>query len=351
MKTIALCGGGTAGHIIPLVAVLPYLKKEFDRILYFSSGKELELKLMRDDAVEIIRISPPALKRSLSPENLLIPCRLAKSVTDCKKELKHASVDLVFSKGGYCALPVCLGAKSLGIPYFCHESDLSLGLANKLTYKRSVNLLTVFPETAQKYKGICVGPPIRPDFGTCSKGLAKRKLGIADNGKPVLLVTGGSQGSKTINDAVRKNLYGLLERFTVLHLCGKDNKSGYNTVNGYYEFEFANMSDCLSACDLALSRGGSNSLFEIAYCHKPILVAPLKKGSRGDQFKNAAYFEQKGALKVCDEEELDESVTDLLDDLWSKRNYYIENMQAMKIENGTVKTAKIICDYVNNGPK
>ena len=347
MKTIVLCGGGTAGHIMPLVALLPYLKKKFDTIADFSSGKEIEKRLMNDPQVKIFVISPPAFRRSLSLENLLIPAKLSKSVKECKSYLTHLKADVVFSKGGYCALPVCLAAKSLKIPYFCHESDLSLGLANKITYKKAEKLLTVFEDTAVKYGGVCVGAPIRDDFGSLSRLQAKNKLGIHDK-KPVLLVTGGSQGSRTINAAVRNNLGELVKRFNVVHLCGKGNKSGNKSINGYFEYEFADMNVCLTACDLVLSRGGSNTLFEIMYCKKPAVIVPLKKGSRGDQKKNADYFSNKGALIECDEHYLDEKIITLLDDLWRNKDMVINNMNKLNIQNGTKATAKIICDFIQS---
>lgn len=344
MKTIVLCGGGTAGHVMPLVALIPYLKRSFDRIVYFSSGKEIEKKLMNDDCLQIVQIKPPAFKRSLSPENFLIPFRLSKAVRESKKRLAEVKADVVFSKGGYCALPVCLAAKSMKIPYFCHESDLTLGLANKLTYKKAEKLMTVFPETAFRYGGVCVGAPVRETFGSISQKDAKKKLKVP-NDKPLLLVTGGSQGSATINGAVWKNLDALTERFYVVHLCGKGNKPADKSINGYFAYEFADMNVCLSACDLVLSRGGSNTLFEIAYCKKPALIAPLKKGSRGDQKKNALYFVEKGAMRICNEDELAERIVPLLSSLYNDRAVIVENASRLAVENGTKNIAEILCSF------
>ena len=332
---------------MPLVALIPYLKKSFDRIVYFSSGKEIEKKLMNDDCLKIVRIKPPAFKRSLSPENLLIPFRLSKAVGESKKRLAELNADVVFSKGGYCALPVCLAAKSLKIPYFCHESDLTLGLANKLTYRKAEKLMTVFPETAFRYGGVCVGAPVCDTFGSLSQKDAKRKLGVTDD-KPLLLVTGGSQGSATINAAVWKNLDALTKHFYVVHLCGKGNKPTDKPVNDYFAYEFADMNVCLSACDIVLSRGGSNTLFEIAYCKKPALIAPLKKGSRGDQKKNAMYFVEKGAMRICDESELDKRIVPLLLNIFRDREILAGNASRTAVGNGTKNIAEILCSFKLN---
>lgn len=347
MKTIVLCGGGTAGHVMPLVSLIPYLEKTFDKIVYFSSGKEIETKLMSKQKAEIYKIAPPPFKRSLTPKNLLIPYKLHKCVFECEKILTEIKADVVFSKGGYCALPVCLAAKKLNIPYFCHESDLSMGLANKLTYKHCAKLLTVFPETAYKYGGICVGAPIQTDLLSIPKNKACKILGLPQD-KPVLLVTGGSQGSKTINNAIIKNLNALLQRYTVIHLYGKGNKPPYKPENGYFAYEFADMKVCLSAADIVISRGGSNTLFEIIYSRKPALIAPLKKGSRGDQKKNAEFFAKKVALKICDEDELADNIISLTDALWRDRDALIFNMKKIEIKDGTKNSAKIIENYMAN---
>ena len=339
MKTIALAGGGTAGHIMPHIAALPYLEQKFSRIIYFSSGKEIEKKLFSSTNVEIFDIHPPALSRSLTPKNLLIPAKLLKAVREAEDILLKTHTDLVFSKGGYCALPVCLAAKKLNIPYVCHESDLSMGLANKLTYKKSSLLLTVFPETAKKYGGICVGPPIREDLKTYDKKKAKKMLGIDDK-KPLLLVTGGSQGSAAINNALAENLTALLKEYYVLHLYGNNNKPAYKSINGYFPLAFGDMKVCMPACDICLSRGGSNTLFELLYSGVPSIIVPLKKASRGDQQKNAEYFQRRNAIFVCDEDDLSQKLPSLCDSLFDVREEIKKNIAALNITSGTRLTAE-----------
>jgi len=339
MKTLILAGGGTAGHVTPLLAVLPLVKDRFDKIIYIGSGKSIEQTLIAPTGVEIRKISPPALIRSLTLKNLTIPFKLFNAINECERILKTSGASVVFSKGGYCALPVCLAAFKLKIPVTVHESDLTVGLANKLTLKRAAIFFTSFEQTAKKYGGVYCGPPLRSNLFNGDKDRARKQLGIKSK-KPVLLVTGGSQGSSAINDAVFNNLGALCEKFNVIHLCGKNKKPTYSAINGYFPFEFIDMKAAISACDFCITRGGSNTLFELLYAKKPCIAVPLKKGSRGDQIKNVLHFEDKKALFYLDEDLLDKKLLTALDHLLIKKNYYIENIRGLNLKNGADEIAK-----------
>lgn len=346
MSTLILAGGGTAGHITPHLAILPLVKGHFDNIIYISSGKQLEHNLMNGKGVKIYDVKTPALKRSLSPKNLLIPIDLAKAIKTCKQILKKEGASVVFSKGGYCALPVCYAAFALKIPVVCHESDLTLGLTTRLTYKKCDTLFTTFEKTAVKYGGVCSGPPLRLDLLSVSKAQAKAKIGIT-NEKPTLLVTGGSQGSNSLNFALKQNLDEILRLFNVIHLYGNGNKPAYKPINGYFAFEFYDMNVALSACDFCLSRGGSNTLFELLYAKKPSIIVPLKRGSRGDQIKNATYFSRLQAVVMLDEDKLALNLLPTLLHLKENRLSIIKRISALKIKNG----AEIIAQKLSNFDK
>ena len=345
MKSIILAGGGTAGHIVPHLAILPHIKPYFDTIYYIGSGKEIERTLMKNAGVKIFEINPPAFIRSFSLQNALIPNRLIKAVKECNQFIDKVKPSVVFSKGGYCALPVCFSAFNRDIPVICHESDLSLGLANKLTAGRAKALLTTFEETAKGHKnGVFVGPPIREEFFNQNKLASKKAFGIT-NDKPVLLITGGSQGSKAINQAVEKNIERLIKDFTVLHLYGKNNKPAYKAINGYFAFDFADMPKAISACDICISRGGSNTLFELLSTNTPTLIVPLKKGSRGDQIKNADYFKKKGALMTIDEDLLESRIYEISKELYKNRINLQEKTKSLNLNSGAKKIAQFINLY------
>ena len=343
MYNIVLTGGGTAGHITPLLTVLPFLEKEFDKIYYVGSGKEIEKTLMKDKNVEVFNVDAPAFKRFICTDNLLIPVKLLRAVNKCKEFLKKANPIVIFSKGGYCSLPVCLAAIQLNIPVVCHESDFSLGLANKLVYKKA-KLLTTFDSTAKKYGGICVGPPLNQSNKNLTKKQARKIIGIKNN-KPVLLVTGGSQGSMLINNAIWQNLPAILSDFNLIHLYGKNNKCPYNAINDYFAFNFTDMNVCISACDICVSRGGSNTIFELLKSKIPSLIVPLKKGSRGDQIKNAKYFCNKKLLLYCDEDDFSSNPINFIKELYIKKELLLSELINYNFTSGSEKIAKILIDY------
>lgn len=345
MKTLILAGGGTAGHVTPLLAVLPHVKNHFDKIAYIGSGKAVEKKLMQNTGAILYQINPPAFLRSLTPKNLLIPFKLLKAINECKKILIKEKASVIFSKGGYSALPVCLAGFALKIPVVCHESDITLGLANKLTKNKSSAFFTSFKSTANKINAVYSGPPLRQDIFNHDKQTALKKLGV-NNKKPVLLITGGSQGSKTLNQATRSNLHYLTKVFNVIHICGKGNKPAYNTVNNYFAYEFLDMGLAICACDYCITRGGSNTLFELLYAKKPCLAIPLKKGSRGDQIKNVLHFKNKNALLYADEDNLEKTLPDLTKQLVKQKQTLIKNIDLLDIKNGSLPIAKKLISLV-----
>lgn len=159
MSVIILTGGGTAGHCIPCFALLPDLKKSFDEIYYVGDKDKIESKLAEKHGVTFFYAPTVKLERRLTPKNALIPIKLLKAIAAAKGILKNLKPDVVFSKGGYVALPVVIAAHKLGIPVVSHESDLSIGLANKIALRYSAKLLTGFPPTAEniakaEYTGI-----------------------------------------------------------------------------------------------------------------------------------------------------------------------------------------------------
>lgn len=346
-KTIIFAGGGTAGHIMPFAAVYPELKKRGINSVYIGSGKPLEKSIMQDYCDFLCEINPPKLIRGFSLsalKNFLLPAELFKAVKQAERILNEQKPRLVFSKGGYCALPACLAAFKLQVPVICHESDLSIGLANKLCLKKCDKFLCSFSSTAKKHGGECVGSPMREQLFNIKKSEALKYFNL-DGSKPVLLISGGSQGSKIINEAVQANFKQILKNFNVLHAVGKGNKSAYKPVNGYFAFEFINMANALACADFCLIRGGSNTLFEVLYAKKPCICVPLKKGSRGDQIKNAEHFKKLGAIITCDEEKLKTDLPSLLNEL-KKRERELKNaISALDLKNGTPRLCEIILSY------
>ena len=248
--------------------------------------------------------------------------------------MKKLKPDVVFSKGGFVSVPVVLAAKHCHIPAIIHESDITPGLANKIAIRGAKKVCCNFPET-MKYlpaeKAVLTGSPIRRELfhGDAEKSL--HYCGFPDHNKPVLLIVGGSSGSKVINEAVRKVLPELLEQFYIIHLCGKGNlDEKLKGVIGYAQFEYASaeLTDMFALADLAISRAGANSICELLALHKPNILIPLSAAaSRGDQILNAKSFAKQGFSYVIEEEKLtDQTLLDAVREVYADREKYIHTM-------------------------
>lgn len=342
MKKIVLTGGGTAGHVTPNLALLPFLKEDGWEVVYIGSEKGIERSLVEAEGIPYYSIPTGKLRRYLSKENISDMLRVVKGVTEAKKLMKKLKPDLVFSKGGFVAVPVVLGAKANKIPVIIHESDLTPGLANKITMPWAKTICTTFPETLghiSKKKGVHTGSPIRKELFEGSKERGLEKCGF-DGAKPVLLMMGGSLGAVKLNQCLRTELPKLLEKFDVIHLCGKGNLAkDLLHQKGYKQFEYvsAGLADLFAATDLIVSRAGSNSICEFLALKKPHLLIPLSKSaSRGDQILNAASFAKQGFARVLPEEEMSPlSFYENIITLYENQGKYIDKMEKSGLADGT----------------
>lgn len=342
MKKIIFTGGGTGGHIMPNLALIEALQHKY-KCQYIGSKNSMEQKLV-EPVVDFFSVETCKLKRSLSLSNLLIPFKLIKGYFDAKNILKTQKPDLVFSKGGYVSVPVVLAAHSLKIPVVAHESDLSIGLANKLTQKYAKVVCTSFESTSKKLKnGVFVGSPLRKHIFCGSKQNFCKKYYINQN-LPTLLVIGGSLGSQALNNLIFENQQSLCKNFNIIHLCGNNFEKTSNIKNYHIIKQSNDMGNIYATCDIALTRGGSNVLFELLALKKPMLIVPLQKGSRGDQVENATEFEKMGVAEVLFEDALQSNnqiLTTKLNQILSNKKTYAKNAQKFAA-NGTQNIIKQI---------
>lgn len=316
MKRIVLTGGGTAGHVTPCIALLPELKKNGYDIHYIGSYNGIERKLIEEFQIPYHGISSGKLRRYFDPKNFTDPIKVIKGYFEAKKILKELNPDIVFSKGGFVTVPVVMAAKKNKIPVIIHESDMTPGLANKLAIPSATRVCANFPETL-KYlpagKAVLTGTPIRKELFSGNKIKGIDFCGFTLN-KSVILIIGGSSGSRKINEVIRGMLPTLLKDFQIIHLCGKGNLDDKLTdTQGYVQYEYINeeLSDLLAAADLVISRAGANAICELLALRKPNILIPLPAASsRGDQLLNAESFERQGYSFVLKEENL--SVSTLL---------------------------------------
>lgn len=334
MKKIVMTGGGTAGHVTPNIALMPALKDAGYDIEYIGSYNGIEKNLIESLGVKYHGIASGKLRRYFDIKNFSDPFRVIKGYGQAISLMRKIKPDVVFSKGGFVSVPVVLAAKFCHVPAVIHESDITPGLANKIAIKGAKKVCCNFPETL-KYlpveKAVLTGSPIRKELFNGNPQNALKLCNFPNHDKPVLLIIGGSLGSKIVNEAVRKILPELLDDFYVIHLCGKGNLDNSLTGTiGYAQFEYANeeLTDMFALADIAISRAGANSICELLALHKPNILIPLSAAaSRGDQVLNAKSFKKQGFSYVIEEENLTEStLLDAVKDVYSNRSKYINAM-------------------------
>ena len=333
-KKIVLTGGGTAGHVSPNIALLPYLKEAGYEVTYIGSKNGIEKNLIADFGLPYVGISTGKLRRYFDVKNFTDPFRVINGFREARKFLKKYKPDVVFSKGGFVSVPVVRAAGSLHIPCVIHESDMTPGLANKLCFHAAKKICCNFPETLEMLpagKAVLTGTPIRGELFTGDREKGLTICGFSDD-KPVLMVMGGSQGAVSVNNAVRGNLDELLKRFQVVHLCGKGHlDASLEKTEGYRQFEYVkeDLKHLFAAADLLISRAGANAICEILALGKPSLLIPLPtKGSRGDQILNAQSFAEQGFSEVLEDELAGAMLVDMVNNLYDNRDKYIDAIKA-----------------------
>ena len=340
MKRIVLTGGGTAGHVTPNIALLPRLSELGYDVHYIGSYNGIEKTLIEACGVPYYGISSGKLRRYFDLKNFSDPFKVLKGFSEASRLLKKLKPDVVFSKGGFVSVPVVLAAKKRRIPVIIHESDMTPGLANKLSLPAASKACCNFPETLEhlpKEKAVLTGSPIRKELLEGSREKALKFTGLSGK-KPTLLIIGGSLGSAVVNEAVRSILPELLKHFEIIHLCGKGKLDQTLTaMNGYVQYEYISeeLKDLFALADIVISRAGANSICEFLALRKPALLIPLSAAaSRGDQILNARSFEKQGYASVLEEEALNgDSLLEALRLLWENRASYIHAMETSPMSN------------------
>ena len=326
-NVIAFTGGGTGGHIYPGLAVADEIKalakKDNNQITinWIGCSKGMDGQLVKKaigpdgkpTADSFYGIPSGKLRRYFSWQNFTDLFRIVGGYFAARRILKKIRPAILFSKGGFVSVPPVLASKHLGIPVFTHESDFTLGLANRLNFKSADTMFVSYEETkkrlppADQNRVTVTGNPVRPVIYNADRKKGREFLQISGD-LPVLLVLGGSSGAKQINELVWTNLDWLCEHFTVVHQTGLLNadstteqelKEKYKGRDKPYQFIYEQMPDVIAAADIILSRAGANSIWEAAVLSKPMVLIPLcGNGTRGDQVDNAEFFRQHNAALV-----------------------------------------------------
>ena len=332
---ILFTGGGTAGHVTPNIALIEAVQSRGWFAVYVGSYVGIEREMIGKLDIPFMPVATGKLRRYFSWKNLVdllcIPIGVLQSLLICIKE----KPDLVFSKGGFVALPPVLAAWLCRIPVISHESDVTPGLANRLTSFACQKICTTFAETNQylpAQKVVHTGTPLRSALHRrdAAAGFAHFEL---EASRPLLLVLGGSLGARVINEQVRRVVPQLTSRFNLVHMVGPGNiqKSALQKSTlqkstlqkGYVQREFIHeeFGDLLEAASLVVSRAGANILYELFVTRTPHLLIPLTaEVSRGEQLVNAAIFQKRGFSRVLEEAALnDQTFLQAIDDVYLHR--------------------------------
>jgi len=349
MKRIVLTGGGTAGHVSPNIALIPGLKDLGYEISYIGSIEGIERTMIEKLGIPYYPIPTGKLRRYFDIKNFSDPIRVMKGGIEARGILRKLRPNIIFSKGGFVSVPVSRAARLERIPLIIHESDMTPGLANKLSFSAATKICCNFPETMDYLpakKAELTGLPIRKELlsGSAQGGLSR--FGF-DKSRPVIMITGGSSGAVAINNVIRGVLPELLKRYQVLHICGKGKTDeSLNGKPGYIQLEFAEeeLPDIFAMSDVVISRAGANTIYEILALNKPNILIPLPaQSSRGDQLLNASSFESQGYSFVLEQENLTNiNLLNSIEHVLKNSEHYIKKMAASSQLDATERILKLI---------
>ncbi|TKI95044.1 undecaprenyldiphospho-muramoylpentapeptide beta-N-acetylglucosaminyltransferase, partial [Bacillus wiedmannii] len=336
-KRILFTGGGTAGHVMINMVLIPKFMEKGWGVEYIGSQNGIEKLLVQN--VKYNSISTGKLRRYWDWENFKDPFKIIKGCIQSYKLMKRIKPDVIFSAGGFVSVPVVIGAWMNKVPVIIREPDSTLGLANKIALPFTTKLCTTFPKTGENVsneKKVYVGPIVREEIerGNVLRGRSYCKF---QQDKPVLLIMGGSQGAQWINDMVRKSLETLLLNFNIVHMCGKGKVDSSISMEGYMQFEYIGdeLPHILNMASVVVSRAGSTAISELLFLKKPMLLIPLtNSSSRGDQVLNAEYFSRQGYAEVILQDRISTNVfIHAVNKLYTNKERYIQNMNGYKKTN------------------
>ncbi|MDA3956951.1 undecaprenyldiphospho-muramoylpentapeptide beta-N-acetylglucosaminyltransferase [Oceanispirochaeta sp.] len=323
-KTIVFTGGGTGGHVYPGLPIIKLLQDKGFRVCWIGSRNGIEKRIIGEWGLEYYPISTGKLRRYFSVQNFTDLFRIFIGFIQSLRLIIKLHPLLVFSKGGFVSVPPVCAAFFLRVPSYTHDSDVIPGLATKINHRMTRNTFLAYDESRKhlgdpKNKIVISGNPVRTEFFENNIPLSEyweKRL----EGHPLLLVLGGSSGAKQINQLIRESLEELCSRYVVVHQMGDDLFNTEIHHKNYYPLPYLReeLPALLKKADLAVSRGGAGTLWELAVTETPGILIPLRAGSRGDQILNAEIVSQRGmALVLKDREPTATGLTDLVISLWS----------------------------------
>ncbi len=362
---IVFTGGGTGGHIFPILAIIREIRKKYPesklKVYYIGPDDKYGSTLLSIEGVKIKKIMAGKIRRYFSFKNIFdLFIKMPIGVIQSFFWLFFIAPDLIFSKAGHGSFPATFSAHILGIPIFLHESDATPGLGSRVESKWAQEIFVSFfdQKAFPKNKIICVGNPTRKEILGGSKEEAKKTLNLKAD-KPLILILGGSQGSQKINNLILEILPEFLENFELIHQTGEKNYRKVEIESKailplekqkyYHPFAFLNeksLKDALAVCELVISRAGAATIFEIASVGKPAILIPLEGSAQDHQLKNAYAFSEKGGGEVVEQKNLrPRFFLEKIKNLFLRKDI-LENMAKKSREFARLRAAEIIASYL-----
>ena len=307
--SVVVAGGGTAGHIEPAMAVAEAVQARYPhaRVTALGTSKGLESTLVPARGIDLRLIPPVPVPRKPNKDLVTLPLRLRRAVSDTRKVLKDVGADVVIGFGGYVSAPAYLAARSLGLPFFVHEANARAGVANKLGVKLGGHGLAAVEGSGLDAE--VVGIPVRRSIVTLDRQAQReeaRKFFNLDANAPLLLVTGGSQGARSLNEAMQQAASTLEKAGVhVLHAYGKNNEFEQPDSDSYTAVPYIErMELALAAADMIMCRAGAMTVAEVSSVGLPAVYVPLPHGN-GEQELNALPVVEAGGGTIVKDEDLD----------------------------------------------
>jgi UDP-N-acetylglucosamine--N-acetylmuramyl-(pentapeptide) pyrophosphoryl-undecaprenol N-acetylglucosamine transferase len=345
MNRVAFVGGGSGGHIFPLIAVWRELQTSCPEAeaLFVCTERPEDGEYLKKETLEYRALTLP--RRSI-----MLPFTLATSYRQAQSLLREFQPDAIFSKGGAISVPVCLAAKRMGIPIVLHESDAVMGRANRMISRWADSVCIGLESSTldiRHSKIRLTGNPVRPEMTHGSKAEAIKLTGFTDQ-KPVLLVYGGSQGSQALNEWTVSHLDEVLDFANVIHLTG-NGKKGADPRKGYFirEFAFGELPHLYALADLAVARAGSGTISELAANGIPAVLVPLRGLAQDHQELNARAAEKSGGCIVVEQTEIDRKLTELIRVTLADHKNYDEmrrSMRGLHRPDAASAISKLVCE-------
>ncbi|MGT2933043.1 UDP-N-acetylglucosamine--N-acetylmuramyl-(pentapeptide) pyrophosphoryl-undecaprenol N-acetylglucosamine transferase [Streptococcus catagoni] len=347
-KRILFTGGGTVGHITLNLILIPLFIKDGWEVHYVGDKKGIEFQEIQKSQLDVSfhSIQTGKLRRYFSWQNLIDIFKVGIGLLQSLVLILKIRPKVLFSKGGFVSVPPVIAAKLLGLPVFVHESDLSMGLANKIASKFATTMYTTFNQKEQPALMKHVGAVTKVDEKQLSSNTIAQINQIKEHFNPefkTILFIGGSAGAKVFNDFVSDN-QSLRDTFNIINISGDSSLNCLEKNLYRVDYVTDQYQALMDMADLVVTRGGSNTIFELLAMKKLHVIVPLgKDASRGDQLENADYFEQHHYARQIREADFN------YEKLLSEINYLFENKSSFikaMTESKEVKTPDLFYDLL-----